>query len=311
MGSWVSRQLFEQGHRVVIYERRIDTSLIPDIVDKVDVVVGDISDLATIIRTLKEYEIERIIHMAALMPGQCQANPSMGFQTNACGTLNVLEAARITGVERVVFTSAKAVYAPFIGEYGYPTYKPVAEEYEKNPVDSLLVYGTAKIASEFMGLNYAKNYGLDFTALRFAGTYGPGKQARHGALSVYSKLIENAMIGLPTTISHGGDEKNDMIYVKDVASAIILVCFKEKLKHHVFNIGTGRGVTLRDLGAVIKEIYPDAICEIGPGLDYMDTGPVYGVLDCSRARNELNFAPKFTLETGVKDYIETALTYSK
>lgn len=124
--------------------------------------MGDILDLATIIHTLKVHKSQRIIHMAALMPGQCQASPPLGFRVSACGTLNALEAARIMDVERVVFTSSKGVYAPFTGDYGYPTYKPVSEEYEKNPISSMLVYGTSKIASELLGLEYAQNYGLDF-----------------------------------------------------------------------------------------------------------------------------------------------------
>lgn len=304
-GVWVTRQLFEQGHKPVVYENRWDTSLLPDIADKIEIVIGDVLDFATLIRTLKEHKIECITHLAALMPGQAQANPLLGFRVNALGTVNILETARIIGIKRIVYTSSKAVFAPITGEHGHPTYKLIDEDYPKQPLPSILVYGAAKVASELMGLNYAQNYGLEFIALRFSTIYAMGKKVRHGPIAVHSKMIENAMLGKPTKISRGGDQKDDMIYIKDVAHSIILACFAQNLRHNVFNIGTGKACRLEDLANAIKKIYPDAIFDIGPGLDYIGFGPIYGIFDISRAKEELGYTPQFTLEEGVKDYIET------
>ena len=302
-GAWVTRQLLEQGHRPVVYENRMDSLLLPDIIDKIDIVIGDIMDLATVIRTIKEYKIQRICHLAALMPGTAQANPLLGFQVNAIGTMNILEAARIMDVERVVFTSSMSAFSPFTGEYGYPTYKPVDEDYPKYP--TTMVYGATKVASELMCFQYKQNYGLDFVILRFCEVCAIGKKARHGPIAIYSTMIENAMLGKPTVIPRGGDEKADIVYVKDVANSIVLACFAQDLKHNVFNIGAGKGYILGDIVNAIKKIYPDASFDIGPGLDYIGLGRAYCIFDTSRAREELGFKPKFTLEESIRDYVKT------
>jgi UDP-glucose 4-epimerase len=124
IGSWVARELVERGHRPLLYDSRADFTLIPDLVDRVDLVVGDLLDLPTLVRTVLEHKVERILHLAAMMPPQAQANPYLGFRVNAEGTLNVLEAARIGGVRRVVYTSSKAVYGRITGGHAHPTYKP-------------------------------------------------------------------------------------------------------------------------------------------------------------------------------------------
>lgn len=302
-GAWVTRQLLEQGHRPVVYENRMDTLLVPDIMDKIEIVIGDILDLSTVIRTVKEYSIQCICHLAALMPGASQANPWLGFQVNAIGTVNILEAARIMEVERVVFTSSIGVYSPFTGEFGYPTYKPVDEDYPKYP--TTMVYSAAKVASELMCFQYNRNYGLDFVILRFSEIYGIGKKTRHGPIAIYNRMVENAMLGKPTTIPHGGDEKTDMVYVKDVANSIVLACFTRSRKHHVFNIGAGIIYKLEDVANAIRKMYPGAAFDIGPGLDYIGFGRAYCLFDISKAKDELGYHPQFTLEDGIKDYVET------
>lgn len=300
-GAWVTRQLLEQGHRPVVFENRLDTTLVADIADKIEVVIGDILDLPAVMRAVKEHKIQRICHLAALMPSASQANPWMGFQVNAVGTVNILEAARIMDVERVVFTSSISVFTPFTGEYGYPTYRPVNEDYPKYP--PFRVYGASKVASELMGFQYQQNYGLEFVTLRFSEIYAIGKKARHGPIAIYSQMIENAMLGKPTVIPRGGDEKVDMVYVKDAANSIVLACFASKLTHHEFNIGTGQGYRLEDVANAIKKLYPKAVFDIGAGLDYIGFGQMYCVYDISRAQKELGYRPQFTLEEGVRDYV--------
>jgi UDP-glucose 4-epimerase len=118
-------------------------------------------------------------------------------------------------------------------------------------------------------------------------------------------MIENAMTGKPTRISRGGDERDDVIYVKDYANAVVLACFAQPVKHHIFNIGSGQGYSLHDFANAIKKIYPEAIFEIGPGLDYRNMPGRYCVMDFSRAKAELGFTPKFSVDDGVRDYVES------
>ena len=88
-------------------------------------------------------------------------------------------------------------------------------------------------------------------------------------------------------------------------NGIVLACLAENVKHRLFNIGSGVGVTLVDLANAIKRIYPNADIQIGPGIDFFDIGfNVYSVYDISRAKEELGFSPQYNLEDGVRDYVE-------
>jgi UDP-glucose 4-epimerase len=299
VGSWVSRRLVHEGHRPIIFARHLTTSLIPDIIDKVDIVMGDISDIPSIIRVLKEYRIKTVVHLAALMGRAAQFNPLVGFSINAGGTVNVLEAARIMEVERVVFTSSKLALSPIIGDHSYPTYKPVDETYGAYPAAPTTVYGIAKVASELMGNTYSEQYGFEFVALRFAQVFGPGKS---GGQTVLAQIIENAMSGYPTVIPQGSDEKDDMTYIKDVANAVVLACFAKNVQHRLFHIGTGKGYSYADFAQSIRKVYPSAVIDIGPGLR---RPPGLGfVMDISRARQELGYIPTFSPDEAVKDYVE-------
>src|SRR5262249_25242299 len=97
-----------------------------------------------------------------------------------------VEAARAFDVARVVYTSAKGVYGPVLGDYGAPTHKPVPEDHPKNPKR---IYDSAKLMAEQVGLYYQAHMGVDVVVLRFATTYGPGPRAdvdvRSPASSVY------------------------------------------------------------------------------------------------------------------------------
>lgn len=302
IGSWVARELVESGHRPLLYDSRADYTLIPDLEGRIDVVIGDLLDLPNLVRTVLEKGVERILHLAAMMPPPAQANPYQGFQVNALGTVHVLEAARIGGVRRVVYTSSKGVYGPISGEHAHPTYRPVAEDYPARPTN---VYGATKLMGEHMGHNYLLNYGLDFVALRFGSTYGPGKLGRHGIVGLHSRIIEAAMAGQETHVPQGGDQVDDMVYNADTAHAVVLACFAERFESRAFNIATGVGSTLRDLAGAVKRIFPKAVIEIGPGLDYYGGGGGYSVFDIGKARKELGYFPRYTLETGVEHYVGT------
>ena len=304
IGAWVTRQLLEEGHRPVVFDNRYDTLLVSDIVDRLDIVVGDIQDLPHLIQTINNYGVERIIHLAAIMPAPAEANPYIGYKINAEGSVNVLEAARLTDVRRVVATSSKAVYATTQGEYAHPTYKPMDEDYPKAPS---AVYGTTKLFLENVCLDYSRIYGLDVIILRFPTPYGIGRQARHGKLAITSRIIESAMLRQPLKIPQGADQKDDFTYHRDIANGIVLACFAENLEHNVFNIGTGKGETLQHMIEIVNGIFGEVPITIGPGLDFLERPAKdlrYSVFNIDRARNELGYSPQYDLEAGVKDYIE-------
>jgi UDP-glucose 4-epimerase len=243
------------------------------------------------------------VHAAAFVGAVSQVNPALSVQVNVMGTVNVLEAARLFDLQRVVYTSAKGIYGPVLGEYGSPTYKLMAEDLPKNPKR---IYDSAKLMGEQVGLYYQANMGVDVVVLRFASTYGPGKTARHGKMGVMSQIVENPANGLPFHLAQGGDEKDDFVYNKDSAYGIYLATIAEHPKSRVYNIGTGIGVTLNDFARVIREHLPQAKIEIGPGLNFLGMPyPASGIYDISRARAELGYAPQYDLERGIADYLDS------
>jgi len=303
IGSMVSARFVQEGHRPVIMARHLDRNLIRPIEDRVDIELGDVLDLPRLLTLIQSHGITHIIHTAAWVGALSNQNPPQSIHINVIGTLNILEAARFMKVQRVVYTSAKGVYGHIDGEYGHPTFRPLPEDHPKRPVR---IYESAKLMSEHMGQFYRRTYGLEYAALRFSMTYGPGKTVRHGAMSVLSQIIEGAYSGKAVRIEGGGDQKDDMIYNKDVADGIYLACTVPKLRYDAYNIGTGVGSTLKDVAKEVKRVIPRAEIEIGPGFHFLG-GPThyYSVYDITRAREDLGFSPQFTLGKAVEDYIET------
>jgi len=305
-GSAVTRKLLERGHLPVVLENRQDRSLTLDLPDDVPVVEADVLDLPALVRAAREHSVERVVHMAALMPGKAQADPVLGFQVNALGAVNVFEMARQVGMRRVVFTSSKAAYGEIRdAENRHPVYRPLREDAPCNPV---LIYDVCKVAAEGMGRNYRRDHGLEVASLRFGTIYGPGKLVRHGKVSILSQIIENGMAGVTTTVPQGGDQRDDMVYVEDVAEGVVRAVLAERLAHDTYNIGSGRGSTLHDLADAVRESFPSARIDVGPGLDYLQMGvDYYSVFDISRARQDFSYEPAYSLADGVRHYVETML----
>ncbi len=302
-GAAAARLLVSRGQRPVLLDNRVDLSLIADITDEVDVVAGDILDRAALQEVVAAHGITHIVHMAALMPGPAEAAPGLAIAIGVDGTLNVLEAARACSIRRVVYTSSNAFIGDVRGKHGDPDFVPLDESHPPNPAD---MYGVTKVCSETLGHYYRKRYGVDFVALRYPSIYGPGKLARHGVLALYGKIIEDAMAGREFSIPRGGDQRNDVVYVGDVANSVALALHAEGLTQGTFNIGTGRGVTLKDFAAVLRRLFPAAKIDIGPGLDFRDGyKQSYCVFDIGKARQQLGYSPQYDLERGIADYIES------
>jgi len=303
IGSEASRKFVKEGHRPVLYARHRDDNLIADLADKVDIALGDVTDLPRLLDVIKTNRITHIVHAAAFVGAVSQANPPLSIDVNVRGTVNVLEAARLFGIRRVVFTSAKGVYGPLTGEFGYPNYRPIPEDMPKNPKR---IYDAAKQMGEHLCLYYNDAMGVDSVMLRFATTYGPGKTARHGKMGVTSQIVEAPAAGKPFHIAQGGDEKDDFIYNKDSALGIYLATIAENPKSRVYNIGSGVGSTLRDFERALRRHIPDADISIGPGLNFLGMPyPMHGIYDVTRARDELGFKCEYDIDRGVEDYLRT------
>ena len=303
IGSWVTRKLIEQGNGVVVYQRHRNETLLNDIIDKFEYVEGNVLDLPRIIHTIKHYGVERVIHMATTSPRFLQTNPFMNYKTDVDGALNIFEASRLLDVKRVVFTSSKAVYERVRGEYAHPAFKPIDEDYPKSPMH---LYGATKLYIEHLGLNYHRIHDLDFIAVRFATTYGPGKTTGGltGPAVIWSAIIESAMTGKSLKVPAGEEQIGDLVYHKDIAQGIVGACFAENPEHRVFHLGTGKGETLQHMLDILNNMFGEVHIAVDPGLQTSSWRNAC-VFNIDRARKELGYRPQYDLEEGTKDYIET------
>jgi len=302
-GAVAARLMVRDGLRPLLMDNRVDYTLIEDIKNRVDIVTGDICDQAALGKAVEDYQVTHIAHLAALMPEPAEANPRLAVRVSFDGIINVLEVARAKGIKRVVYTSSKAAYGEINGEEGPPNYKPVREDYRKLPAD---LYGSMKVGCEELGRYYRETYGIEFIALRFVSIYGPGKEARHGPLSFYGQLIEKAREGTKWVIPQGGDQLNDAVYVGDVGRSVYLALKALTPKEWTFNIGTGKACTPRDFLNATAKLFPNHKIELGPGPSKLGRSKQsYCVFDISAAKRNIGFEPAYTVEQGVKDYVET------
>ena len=162
----------------------------------------------------------RIIHTAALLARTCQEQPPQAVRVNAVGSVNVLEAARQLGLVRVVMASSIAVY-------GHLTSRIVDEDHPCNPTT---IYGAAKVLAENCGRAYRDDHGIEFVALRYGATYGPGpaKPPSRGVATDLRAFFEGAVRSREVVLSEQDNLGRPLVYVKDAARATALACCQEK-----------------------------------------------------------------------------------
>jgi len=292
IGSHLVRELVERGEVVVTMSRNPDFSVLKSFdvdLDNVKVARGDVTDMASFLKTMKENDVDGIIHLASLLSVKTEAYPRLGFDVNVKGVFNVLEFARIMNIKRVVYGSSCSVYGPAL-------YEPVDEEHPTNPED---LYGLTKLCGEVWGLNFSSLYNWDFTVLRLGTVYGPGQIVQPNHPMVVS-LVEDAVFRKSVEWFGGEKQKLNTVYVKDAARGICLAYYSRDLTHKIFNISSGVQHTFQEIGKTLNESIPEA--QINIGRDSINHEEI-GLMDISRARKELLYKPRYSLKAGVKDYI--------
>ncbi len=303
VGSVTARNLVKMGIEPILYNRHEDYRLLRDIKEKVVFVEGDILDRSKLIDTLNKYGIRTIVHTVSLLS---KADPRKSIKINTEGTVNVLWAAVESGIKRIVYTSSKAVFSEIKGRHAHPFYEPINEDYPKDR--PLGIYGVTKYFGEQIGYQFQKNFGIDFLSLRFSTVFGPGRLLKNpnSPMVIPCLIIEHAMLGKPFKYPKGAEQKDDYTYLDDAGRAVVLACFGKNLTHNTFNIGTGIGSTLMDFAETTQKIFPTFNFDIGPGIDHTGIGfNFYSIYDISRARNELDFVPKYCIADAINNYIET------
>jgi nucleoside-diphosphate-sugar epimerase len=311
LGCYVARFLVNRGDTVVNYDIRptgLEMSwLLGDKRTQICFERGNVEDLAGLISVCQKHDIDRIVHTAAIVdPPYLLNHPVEAYRVNIGGTLNVLESARILELAKVVYISSNGVFTA-------KRYEPIDEEHPvllPNEGPGNGPYSISKVASEAFGLSYHNTFGLDFVALRPSAVYGFGMQ-----YPMFIKpMIENSLRGLPTRFEVGRDLPRDYTYVEDVVQAVIraLDISHDKLEDRIFLIATGQKlITPGELEMVVKDLVPGSDIEVGPGLSDWNKKEIKyrGMINISRARQQLGYEPKYDIKTGIAEFIELYCQY--
>jgi nucleoside-diphosphate-sugar epimerase len=219
IGHALAQELIRQERNVVAYDL---IGLEPDQV-YYKAVVGDLTDIHRLHALFKNENISAVIHCGAISgPMLALGNPHRIIQVNVGGTANVLEAARLYGVECFVYCSSGSAY-------GASELDTMTEESPLFPID---VYGASKACGEHLVQAYAVQHGIDGISLRIPWVYGPHRSTD----CVIRQMIADALDNRPTILGWGLTSCRQYIYIRDVVTALIAVLDQRSLPKAVYNI---------------------------------------------------------------------------
>ncbi len=203
--------------------------------------VADIRDRCALEAVFAADQPEVICHLAARANvRESMLEPVLYAEVNILGSLNLLELARAHKVAKVVYASTGGAV------YGEPEYLPADEAHPINPLDP---YGASKHHIEHYLWLYRRNYGLDYTILRFANVYGP-RQDPTGEAGVVAIWTAQMLQGGCAVINGSGEQERDFVYVGDIARANVLALTRGG--GEIINIGSGIGTSINEVFALLK-----------------------------------------------------------
>jgi UDP-glucose 4-epimerase len=306
-GRWIAERLLEDGHTLTGVDVQDGTGTLGALADEIELLQADLRDPEAVARTFAARNFDVVVHTAAILSRHANNDPSLAIAVNVGGTLNVLQAAAAADVGRVVYSSSIVALAPFIGAAGYPTYTPVGEDWPCAPVPPFRVYGATKRLAEQLGAHYHERDGPEFVALRYAAAILAPPIASRQTFAIAApqvRMIEDALAGKAFVLEQGGDERTDLVYVKDLANAISAAARAPADPSGAYHIGSGRLSSFHDLAAAVDRQIAGARSTIGPGRDPLGIGDYYCAFDLTRARTLLGYEPRFVeLDAVVADYV--------
>jgi UDP-glucose 4-epimerase len=257
----------------------------------------DITDAPALNALVGDIAPDVIYHLAAQIDVRKSIeDPAFDASVNVVGTINVLEAARLAGVGRVVNTSTGGAI------YGDADKIPSDETTVPLP---MAAYGQSKFCAErYLGW-YGRLYGQSNVTLRLGNVFGP-RQDPLGEAGVIAIFCGKLRDGTRPTIFGDGTQTRDYIYVGDVVRAQ-LAAGQSSVTGEI-NVGTGRETTVLDIVEVMKELEPDAAAGFDPAFAEARLGEIErSCLDVTRAREELGFEAQTTLRDGMRATLEATV----
>jgi nucleoside-diphosphate-sugar epimerase len=286
VGAFAALELTSDGHQVVCYDRRaVRNDVLERAGPEVALVEGNVLDRDQLDAVVREHGVEAIVHTAAVI-GQADGadRPDWMIEINVGGTVNVLEVARAHGL-RVVYISTATLYGQ------HPDLHVLCEDARPEPVG---LYDTTKLMAETLAISYHKIYGLDVVALRPGYVYG-----HHNSTGGY--FLDRAFRGEKIEQPVGADLPIDVTYVRDLAQGIRLALTVRPIRSRIFNITGGVMRRRGEVAELARRLVPGAEISLGPGIP--PTAHLRGPSDLTRARSELGYEPRYTLEQGMEDWL--------
>ena len=289
IGSNVVDALLDLGHSVFVVDN-LSTGKKENINPNAVFYEVDITHKEKLEDVFKEAQPEIVFHIAAQIDVRKSVeNPQFDAEVNIIGSINVFELSVRYGVKRIIFSSTGGAL------YGEPKILPAKED---SPIEPLSPYGVSKFATE-QYLNYFNRlYGIERVILRYGNVYGSRQDplGEAGVIAIFTGRILN---DLQPVIYGDGNQTRDYIFVEDVVRANILAI---EGKGGIYNIGTGIETSVNDLVKMFSEILNK---HIEPVYAPPRKGEVQRIaLDTSKAKKELGFTPKFSLEEGLKRTVD-------
>lgn len=296
IGSNLCAELVRQGAHVTIVDNMLprhggNLFNIKDIEEKVRVNFSDIRNELSMNHLVKGKDY--IFHLAGQVNHvDSMKNPIHDLDINCKGTLVLLEALKLNNRD------AKVIFAGTRGEYGATVKLPVDEEHPTNPKG---IYAVTNLTAEKMVLVYDDIYGIKGACLRITNTFGPRHQMAHDEFGVFNWFIRKALDDAEIPVFGDGHILRDFLYVDDLIECLLMVATCDAAYNDVFNVGTGVGISFRDVAAAIIKVVGSGRVgfteftierkEVEPGDYYADIGKIKGVV---------GWAPKVSLEEGIK-----------
>ena len=231
---------------------------------------------------------DAVFHLAAQVDLRASvSDPQFDARSNVLGTINVLEASRRVGVQRVVYAASGG------SRYGAPTRLPVDETAQLDPLSP---YAAAKVAGEMYVRAYAGMYGLAPICLGLANVYGP-RQNPLGEAGVIAIFGSRMISGRPVTVYGDGTAARDYVYVDDVVDAFVRAGEAPLTTVGTYNIGTGQQTTVAEVHRLIAAVLDGSSM---PCYAAARTGELHAIaLDATKAHKELGWKPAVDLVEGV------------
>ena len=293
IGNRIIRKLLDRGEEVVCFDLAPPRANLEPYLGHIKMYRGDITQLTHLLEAINTNGVHKIIHMAALLPPDTEERHSYAMQVNIGGTNNVFEAARWTGIERVVYASSIAVYGvqDTFGE------RPIDEDDLNDPIN---VYGMTKSVNDFSAKRYIDRHGMDLVGVRICTVFGHGRVTGMTGM-IGGLLMSLPAIGQPVSMPFHQEEQSPMIHAEDAAEIFVRAALADKL-HHPIYISGGSMCSIKEMADIVRDINPNAQISTGDQL----VPHVYNV-DNSRMLADIGYeiAP---LRQRILDHINDART---